>query len=164
MVADTEASGPSRGLTRDSGKKSEWHAARGCYSHQNFPTYPHHREDRASYNRETRPLISCALHHSLARSMSQTVEKKAKKRKHAVADIGQEAEPSTKRHKKEKEKSKKKNKGKGRATEEFRIVRASMLISIPPVFANNLRAGAEEMLDSLLMRCAVLLFSESHPE
>ena len=64
----------------------------------------------------------------------------------------------------EKEKSKKKNKGKGRATEEFRVVRASMLISIPPVFANNLRAGAEEMLDSLLMRCAVLLFSESHPE
>lgn len=96
--------------------------------------------------------------------MSQTVEKKAKKRKHAAADIGQEAEPSTKRHKKEKDKSKKKDKGKGRATEEFRVVRASMLISIPPVFANNLRAGAEEMLDSLLMRCAVLLFRRGRLE
>ena len=96
--------------------------------------------------------------------MSQTVEKKAKKRKHAVVDIGQEAEPSTKRHKKEKDKSKKKDKGKGRATEEFRVVRASMLISIPPVFANDLRAGAEEMLDSLLMRCAASLFREGRLE
>ncbi|TFY65227.1 hypothetical protein EVJ58_g2109 [Rhodofomes roseus] len=84
--------------------------------------------------------------------MSQILETKAKKRKHAVADIGQEAEPSTKRHKKEKDKSKKRDKGKGRATEEFRVVRATMYISIPPVFANNLRSGAEEMLDSLLMR------------
>ncbi|KAI0730318.1 hypothetical protein C8Q72DRAFT_823759 [Fomitopsis betulina] len=83
--------------------------------------------------------------------MSQTVEKKVKKRKHAATDIEQDAEPLTKRHKKEKDKSKK-DKGKGRATEEFRVARASMLLSIPPVFAGNLRVGAEEMLDSLLMR------------
>ncbi|KZT66361.1 hypothetical protein DAEQUDRAFT_730335 [Daedalea quercina L-15889] len=84
--------------------------------------------------------------------MSLNVEKKAKKRKHAAADMGQEAEPSTKRHKKEKDKSKKKDKGKGRVTEEFRVILASMFVSIPPVFANNLRQGVEEMLDSLLMR------------
>lgn len=84
--------------------------------------------------------------------MSQIVEKKAKKRKHAAADIDQEAEPSTKRHKKEKDRSKKRDKGKGRASEEFRVMRASMHVSIPPVFSNSLRSGAEEMLDSLLMR------------
>jgi len=90
--------------------------------------------------------------------MSQIIEKKAKKRKHSTAEIGQEVEPSTKRVKKDKSKKDKsgtRDKGKARATDEdgeFRVVRASMLVSIPPVFANNLRGGVQEMLDSLLMR------------
>lgn len=91
--------------------------------------------------------------------MSQTLEKKAKKRKHSTAEIGQEAEPSTKRVKKDKskkDKKGKKDKGKARAVDdgsEFRVMQASMVVSIPPVFANNLQAGVEDMLDSLLMRC-----------
>jgi len=82
--------------------------------------------------------------------MSQPHTPKAKKRKHAAAEVGA-AEPSTKRQKKEK--AAKKDKGKARAgTSEFRIVNASMLVSVPPVFANDLHAGVEEMLDSMLMR------------
>ncbi|KZT10747.1 uncharacterized protein LAESUDRAFT_721116 [Laetiporus sulphureus 93-53] len=84
--------------------------------------------------------------------MNKILEKKAKKRKHAVADIGLVAEPSTKRAKKDKTK---RDKGKTRATDdgsEFRVIQATMSVSIPPVFANNLRKGVEEMLDSLLMR------------
>ncbi|KAH7925959.1 hypothetical protein BV22DRAFT_1010160 [Leucogyrophana mollusca] len=49
----------------------------------------------------------------------------------------------------------KKGKGKSRATDadsEFRVVGASLVVSIAPVFANNLRGGAEEMLDSMVMR------------
>ncbi|OSX66089.1 hypothetical protein POSPLADRAFT_1064586 [Postia placenta MAD-698-R-SB12] len=94
--------------------------------------------------------------------MSQSIDKKAKKRKHASADIGQGVEPSTKRAKKDKaekgnkvKSSSKLDKGKARATDggnEFRVVQASMVVSIPPVFANNLQAGVEDMLDSLLMR------------
>ncbi|KAI0949186.1 hypothetical protein AcW1_008872 [Taiwanofungus camphoratus] len=85
---------------------------------------------------------------------------KAKKRKHAVAEIGLETEPSTKRARKDgkvktKDRTGKQDKGKARAgagESEFRVVQASMVISIPPVFANNLRAGVEDMLDSLVMR------------
>ena len=46
-------------------------------------------------------------------------------------------------------------KGKGRAThadDAFRVVRASLTVSVAPVFANDLRGGVEEMLDSMLMR------------
>ncbi|KAI0744190.1 hypothetical protein C8Q80DRAFT_1185501 [Daedaleopsis nitida] len=88
---------------------------------------------------------------------------KTKKRKHAVAaaeDGGDgTGEPSTKRPKKEKEKDAKRvkntrlDKGKGRATDDaFRIVRASLNVSVPPCFAADLRGGVEEMLDSMLMR------------
>lgn len=48
-----------------------------------------------------------------------------------------------------------KNKGKSRASDnpsEFRVVNASLALSIPPVFASDLRAGVEEMLDSMVMR------------
>lgn len=90
---------------------------------------------------------------------------KAKKRKHAVAEIGLETEPSTKRARKDgkvktKDRTGKQDKGKARAgagESEFRVVQASMVISIPPVFANNLRAGVEDMLDSLVMRYATIL-------
>ncbi|KAH9948666.1 hypothetical protein B0H21DRAFT_655967, partial [Amylocystis lapponica] len=40
----------------------------------------------------------------------------------------------------------------GRAQGEFRVVQAVLAVSISPVFANNLRAGVDEMLDSMLMR------------
>ena len=48
------------------------------------------------------------------------------------------------------------DKGKGRATDPaFRVVRASLTVSVSPVFAADLRGGVEEMLDSMLMRCAL---------
>ncbi len=94
---------------------------------------------------------------------------KPKKRKHAVAD-GVPSEPSAKRsktgkHKKEKRhkdvdgrvSEKRKDKGKGKAREDdsqFKVISATLAISIPPVFAKDLRAGAEEMLDSMIMRYA----------
>ncbi|KAI8972237.1 hypothetical protein BD414DRAFT_500628 [Trametes punicea] len=94
--------------------------------------------------------------------MSQRVEAhKSKKRKHAAAtavDISV-AEPSTKRPKKDKEAKRlakeqaKLDKGKFRATDDaFRVVRASLTVTVPPVFAADLRGGVEEMLDSMLMR------------
>lgn len=93
--------------------------------------------------------------------MSNLAEHKTKKRKPAAAAV---EEPSSKRSKTEKvkdkskkdkkDKSKEQAKGKGKEVldSQFRVVEASLLLSIPPVFANNLRAGAEEMLDSMLMR------------
>ncbi|KAJ3571761.1 hypothetical protein NP233_g3536 [Leucocoprinus birnbaumii] len=35
---------------------------------------------------------------------------------------------------------------------EFHVINASLRLSIPPIFANNPRAGVEEMLDSMVMR------------
>lgn len=35
---------------------------------------------------------------------------------------------------------------------EFRVVNATIVLPVPPVFANNLRGGVEEMLDSMVMR------------
>lgn len=99
--------------------------------------------------------------------MSQISEQKTKKRKHAAAAADAAvglSEPSSKRSKTDKVKKDKSSgktkegvsKGKEKETVagEFRVVQATLPLSIPPVFANNLRAGAEEMLDSMLMRCA----------
>ncbi|OBZ70658.1 DNA-directed RNA polymerase I subunit rpa43 [Grifola frondosa] len=87
-------------------------------------------------------------------TMSQVIEQKVKKRKHAATE-NVLPEPSTKRPKKDSKsthKSKKKDKGKSKSgSREFRVIHASMSVSIPPIFANNLRAGVEEMLDSMLM-------------
>ncbi|PIL35831.1 hypothetical protein GSI_01491 [Ganoderma sinense ZZ0214-1] len=87
---------------------------------------------------------------------------KSKKRKHAAAAEGAgAAEPSTKRSKKDKDGAKdakrkkgaKEDKGKGRATDDaFRVVRASLTVSVPPAFAADLRGGVEELLDSMLVR------------
>ncbi|CAL1706641.1 unnamed protein product [Somion occarium] len=85
---------------------------------------------------------------------------KLKKRKHATEAAG---EPSAKRSKTdskkdkaaktERRKEKKRDKGKARADDgQFKVIHATMAVSIPPVFANNLRAGVEEMLDSMVMR------------
>ena len=97
---------------------------------------------------------------STAADMSHTTEQKTKKRKHTAAAAEASAgasEPSTKRSKTDKvkkDKSKSKSKGKEVEAGQFKVTQASLLLSIPPVFANNLRTGAEEMLDSMLMRCA----------
>lgn len=40
---------------------------------------------------------------------------------------------------------------------EFRVVKSSLVLSVPPVFAANPRAGVEEMLDSMIMRYILLL-------
>ena len=92
--------------------------------------------------------------------MSQAVEThKTKKRKHAAAveEADGAGEPSTKRSKKDKDAKKhkkaKQDKGKARGTDDaFRVVRASLNVSVPPVFAGDLRGGVEELLDSMLMR------------
>ena len=64
--------------------------------------------------------------------------------------------------KKEDRSDKKDKKGKHKALDvllqvphshsEFKLVKASIMMSIPPIFANNPLNGAEEMLDSLVMR------------
>ena len=101
--------------------------------------------------------------------MSHPTEHKAKKRKHstAVAEAGTSAsEPSTKRSKTDKVKKDKtkgkvkdavvdaKGKGKEKPDEQFTVVEATLDLTIPAIFSNNLRAGAEEMLDSMVMRHA----------
>ncbi|KAH9007965.1 hypothetical protein EDB83DRAFT_2212827 [Lactarius deliciosus] len=43
-------------------------------------------------------------------------------------------------------------KGKDNADGEFRSVKASVVLAVPPVFANRLRDGVEEMLDTMTMR------------
>lgn len=56
-----------------------------------------------------------------------------------------------------------KGKGKENADSEFRSVRASVVLAVPPVFANRLRDGVEEMLDTMTMRSALwLIHSHSH--
>ncbi|KAJ6499382.1 hypothetical protein C8R45DRAFT_982243 [Mycena sanguinolenta] len=79
----------------------------------------------------------------------------SKKRKPATAD------PDPQPHKKAKlaiqngEKSKTKDKGKAResnAEAEFQTVTASLVVSVPPIFASNPYAGVQEMLDSMIMR------------
>ena len=102
--------------------------------------------------------------------MSQVVAHKTKKRKHAPAEGGI-AEPSTKRSKTTKTKKdkeggkvkegKKKDKGKTTAGSQFKVVKATLALSIPPVFAMKPREGAEEMLDSMVMRCASILITDN---
>lgn len=80
-----------------------------------------------------------------------------KKRKNAT-DPGHDS-PKKKKKKKEKNREKDKlmqDKEKSRidpSTSEFLVTKATLKLSIPPLFASNLRAGAEEMLDSMIMRC-----------
>lgn len=68
------------------------------------------------------------------------------KRKHTPDD---DVGPSTKKSKKER---KHKHKDAQRLSEEFALVKASLVVSIPPVFASNPAQGVEEMLDSMIMR------------
>ncbi|KAF7361980.1 DNA-directed RNA polymerase I subunit rpa43 [Mycena venus] len=53
------------------------------------------------------------------------------------------------------EKTKTKDKGKARESDaeaEFQTVTASLVVSVPPIFASNPHAGVHEMLDSMIMR------------
>lgn len=67
------------------------------------------------------------------------------KRKHHHSD---DAGPSTKKPKKERKHHHKST----HSDEEFVLVQASLVVSIPPVFASNPSQGVEEMLDSMVMR------------
>jgi hypothetical protein len=66
------------------------------------------------------------------------------KRKHTLDD---DVGPSTKKPKKDR-----KHKHKLAQRDEFALVEASLVVSIPPVFASNPAQGVEEMLDSMIMR------------
>ena len=49
--------------------------------------------------------------------------------------------------------SDRKDKGKSRAADgEFTIVQSTLRLAIAPIFTQNPKAGAEEMLDSMIMR------------
>ncbi|THH15662.1 hypothetical protein EW146_g4857 [Bondarzewia mesenterica] len=62
------------------------------------------------------------------------------------------AHKDKKREKREKEKEKK-EKGKGKKADgEFRAVKASVVLALSPAFASKPHDGAEEMLDSMVMR------------
>ncbi|KAF8224964.1 hypothetical protein L208DRAFT_1308273 [Tricholoma matsutake] len=73
----------------------------------------------------------------------------SKKRKQA--NTGNGVEIPSKRSKQDGKRDKKSKKvtvgGAG-----FHVVKASLVVSIPPIFASNPRAGVEEMLDSMIMR------------
>ena len=100
--------------------------------------------------------------------MSQHTTAHAPKRKDvpdptAVGSTSKKArreEGTEKRHKDKKEK-KERSKGKGKAKAdahegpegEFCAVKASVVLALSPVFASKPREGAEEMLDSMIMRC-----------
>ncbi|KAJ6609834.1 hypothetical protein B0H10DRAFT_2166227 [Mycena sp. CBHHK59/15] len=79
----------------------------------------------------------------------------SKKRKPAAPDRGVQPKKKVKTAADVKEKRKSKDKGKARETDvetEFQVVQASLVISIPPIFATNPHAGVQEMLDSMVMR------------
>jgi len=104
----------------------------------------------------------------VAMSQPESSEHRSKKRKHtSTVTEGGPSEPSAKRpkalenrskeakKKDKKERNEKKGKGKAKAAADdaqFKVISASLSLSIPPIFASNLRAGAEEMLDSMVMR------------
>ncbi|KAJ7783050.1 hypothetical protein B0H16DRAFT_1495166 [Mycena metata] len=77
------------------------------------------------------------------------------KRKPASTDPGSLPNKKAKIAVKNGEKIKTQDKGKARESEaeaEFRTVQASLVVSVPPMFASNPNAGVQEMLDSMIMR------------
>ncbi|KAI6046133.1 hypothetical protein EDC04DRAFT_2598341 [Pisolithus marmoratus] len=71
---------------------------------------------------------------------NKLAERKSKKRKQS--DV-MDSSPHTPRAKKKKRTP---------SSSEFCTVNATTVLSVPPIFSNNLRAGVEEMLDSMVMR------------
>ncbi|KAG2074674.1 hypothetical protein BDR04DRAFT_154245 [Suillus decipiens] len=83
-----------------------------------------------------------------------------KKRKHRASDADHDA-PRKKKKEKLRQDMEKPQCAEP-STSEFRVTKATITLSVPPVFASNLRSGVEEMLDSMIMRyipslCGVLL-------
>jgi DNA-directed RNA polymerase I subunit RPA43 len=76
-----------------------------------------------------------------------------KKRKYDPAPTDQEKIKKLKQDTQPRPTLDRKDKGKSRAADgEFTVVQSTLRLAIAPVFANNLKAGAEEMLDSMIMR------------
>ncbi|KIM69314.1 hypothetical protein SCLCIDRAFT_104057 [Scleroderma citrinum Foug A] len=69
---------------------------------------------------------------------------KSKKQKHA--ETVDSSSPKIKKKKRDK------SRVSSRGPSEFCIINATTVLSIPPVFSSDLRAGVEEMLDSMIMR------------
>jgi hypothetical protein len=98
---------------------------------------------------------------TMTTSIPPTSHKK-QKRKHHATDPDHDS-PTKKKKERRREKGtpkrhpkSKQDKGKSRvdsSTSEFLVTKATIKLSVPPVFSSNLRAGAEEMLDSMIMRC-----------
>lgn len=90
--------------------------------------------------------------------MSLATPSTSKKRKHAEKSglTPESIAKKVRKEEREKEKAKKRDKkGKGRENEvhgEFKVINASVMVSIPPRFATDPMSGVREMLDSLIMR------------
>ena len=104
------------------------------WSERQIPTFcerqaPEFRTDQCQYTASRKPaaLDSTALAHRM-------------KRKGSPPPVDVDGSPKRAR--------------KGKENDEFCSVKASIVLSVPPVFANRLRCGVEEMLDTLIMRYA----------
>lgn len=96
----------------------------------------------------------------MSHSPTATVPKRKNPADPSDADhAAKKARKEAKKDKKEKKsKSKTKHKSKdadllSSAESEFRSVKASVQLTIPPVFASKPHEGAHELLDSMIMRC-----------
>ena len=97
-------------------------------------------------------------------NMSQSSQSQSKKRKQAAVTEagGEDIQPAPKRSKHSSEKKLKKDKSKaGPSTRhgtgsgskgEFQTITSTLNVSIPPIYAMELRRGVQEMLDGMLMR------------
>ncbi|KAK0485708.1 hypothetical protein IW261DRAFT_1548794 [Armillaria novae-zelandiae] len=74
-----------------------------------------------------------------------------KKRKNTSPVPGEVPAKKTKRDNDHSKKKTKDKKGKGRETD-FHVVQASLVLSLPPKFAEDPKSGVNEMLDSMVMR------------
>jgi hypothetical protein len=95
---------------------------------------------------------SARLAHNYAPSRRVPIRCPSMKRKRSP--VSMDVDGSPKRARKEK------------ANDEFRSVKASIVLAVPPVFTNRLHSGVEEMLDTMIMRCSTFLFlktSAFHP-
>lgn len=92
--------------------------------------------------------------HHLDTTPSTSQKKKEKRHKSTAQSVAPPSEDALLSQKRKSPKTPK-DKGKSRVLDhpsEFRVINASLALSIPPVFASDLRAGVEEMLDSMVMR------------
>ncbi|KAK7057277.1 DNA-directed RNA polymerase I subunit rpa43 [Favolaschia claudopus] len=79
----------------------------------------------------------------------------SKKRKPAVAEPNSQPKKKAKIAVESRSSDRSKDKGKARESDaeaEFQTVTASLVVSVPPIFASNPHIGVQEMLDSMIMR------------